>query len=775
MSDSESISEPPETVAGPAGDRPSHTLLVELARRWLVAHDAGNPLSVSELCRDHPELADQLRQVIEVLQYTSSDTTTFRPAATRLANAATHPGGPGGLPRRVGRFEVREYLGGGAFGWVYRAFDPTLRREVAVKVPRPERIETSADRERFLNEARAAATVRHPNVVPVYEVGEEAGTPFIVMGFVPGPTLAKVLADRRGPFPLPEAAAVVRTLALAVHAAHEKGVVHRDLKPGNVLLDTETGEYAVGDFGLARVPEPGDVRSSARGMVGTPGYMPPEQVRGESAAVGPRSDVYALGVILFELVAYRLPFTGRSVADVLAQVLVAPLPSACELSPDLPPEFDELCRRAMAKDPADRFASARELAEALVPFLAPAAATLPASAATPTVDYAIRKPLASVMRRRAGVAAALLVVAVAGYLAFVYSRTPAPRNPDGDPDGNGTRSDPNDQRPAFDPAAERRAAEWVLEHGGKVEVADAKTGGTRKVAEAAQLPAAFRVRRIELPDGAALTDAAELANLADLGELELGQCPNLTDAGFTVLARNPSLTKLVIEHAPRVTDAGVKNLENHQKLRGVYLTDTGMTAAGVASIATIAGLRELSFHGHTITDDWLAAAARAVWLEQLYTGYSIGRTGAGIGADGFVHLAKLKNVYLLDLDSAVVDLGALKGFPEMPSLTQLFLRRTAATDSDLAAVLAKNPGLRTLGLHDTRVTDAGMPAVARLPALEKLYLDGTAVGDEGLKLLAECQTLRWVRVHGTKVTPAGIAGFKKLLPDCRVIEDAREE
>ena len=301
-----------------------------------------------------------------------------------------------GVPARIGRFEVREVLGAGAFGRVYRGFDAELRRDVAIKVPKPEAL--SADfRERFLREARAAATIRHPNVCPVYEVGTDDGVPYIVMGFVPGRTLAQVIAHRRGPFPAKQAVGIVRRLALAVEAAHRQGVVHRDLKPGNVLVDKDRKDVMVTDFGLAKLLGDVDGASTLQGdVLGTPAYMAPEQARGEVERVGPLSDVYSLGVILYELLTGQTPFRG-TVSELLGQVLGVEPRSAAQVLPGLDPRLDAICRKAMAKDPARRFASARELATALGDVLrgadgasaaGPAAATEPTPA--PEVGYELQ-------------------------------------------------------------------------------------------------------------------------------------------------------------------------------------------------------------------------------------------------------------------------------------------------------------------------------------------------------------------------------------------------
>ena len=274
------------------------------------------------------------------------------------------------LPAMIGRFEIRAVLGEGAFGRVYRAFDPDLHRDVAIKIPKvpPGQVLSQEFRDRFLIEARAAATIHHPNVCPVYEVGTEDNVPYIVMHFVPGDTLAKILAARRQTgLSQQHAAAIVRKLALGVAAAHAKKVIHRDLKPQNIIWDEATREVLITDFGLARVG--GDNHMTATGAVmGTPLYMAPEQMAGDTARVGPPADVYALGVILYEHLVGQTPFHG-SFGEIMGQKLFRNYPPPAIARPGIDARLNELCMDALIPVPEQRTRSAKELAAALAEYL----------------------------------------------------------------------------------------------------------------------------------------------------------------------------------------------------------------------------------------------------------------------------------------------------------------------------------------------------------------------------------------------------------------------
>jgi serine/threonine protein kinase len=310
-----------------------------------------------------------------------SDETTPRPHDPHVAHRAPLPEG---TPAHIGRYDVLRLLGGGTFGRVYLAFDPEIERYVAIKTP----ILPPDSHREFLREARIVAQLHHPNICPVYDVGVHGGLPFIVMRYVSGGTLETVL--ERGLPPPTDALRITGQIAKGLNAAHARGVFHRDLKPANVLFDEEKREVLLADFGIARWTESGTVTTG--GIKGSPAYMAPEQwgPGGQFGDISARTDVYSLGVVLFRLLTGAMLFAGNATEQMFHHCFTAPRrPSA--VCPNLDTRLDELCLKALAKPPSDRYASMRKFADAIAGYLRSPARTDPVPQRSPATDDEVER------------------------------------------------------------------------------------------------------------------------------------------------------------------------------------------------------------------------------------------------------------------------------------------------------------------------------------------------------------------------------------------------
>jgi serine/threonine protein kinase len=267
-----------------------------------------------------------------------------------------------------GRYRIVKTLGEGAMGSVYLALDTQLQRKVALKIPKVNPREQSRFIERFMREARAAATLTHPNICPVFDVGEFDGVHFITMGYIQGHSLADFVNPDK-PQNERNIATVIRKIALALHEAHANGLVHRDVKPANIMIDHRS-EPIIMDFGLARhIDDEQDARLTRDGAIlGSPAYMSPEQIEAKAESIGPSCDIYALGVILYELITGQLPFQG-SVASIIGQILSREPEHPSKVRAGVSPRMAEIALKAMAKKSDQRFATMKEMAMALGEFL----------------------------------------------------------------------------------------------------------------------------------------------------------------------------------------------------------------------------------------------------------------------------------------------------------------------------------------------------------------------------------------------------------------------
>ncbi len=261
--------------------------------------------------------------------------------------------------QKIGRYEIKNEIGRGGMATVYRAYDPSFEREVAIKVLPREFLHDPQFHDRFKREIKTIAALEHPAIVPVYDVGEEDGVPYFVMRYMTGGSLANQI--ERGKFSLQDAARIIERLASALAYAHTKGIVHRDLKPDNILFDGN-GEPFISDFGVAKFSG-ASTNLTGSGIIGTPAYMSPEQAQGEK--IDNRSDIYGLGVIIFQMLSGQQPYKADTPMGVVVKHITDPIPEIHKITPNLPEETDAIIKTALAKDREKRYQTALELSRAM--------------------------------------------------------------------------------------------------------------------------------------------------------------------------------------------------------------------------------------------------------------------------------------------------------------------------------------------------------------------------------------------------------------------------
>jgi serine/threonine protein kinase/photosystem II stability/assembly factor-like uncharacterized protein len=362
---------------------------------YVVREDLGQRPDPAEWYARFPQWQERLQRLFQLHDRLDAGATADSVAAP-VAPASPDPGHgtpPGGGPARLGPYELLGEIGRGAMGVVYKARQRSLNRLVALKMLSAEPRPSAEDLARFRTEAEAVARLQHPHIVQIHDIGEQDGRPYLCLELVDGGSLARRLAG--SPLAPHQAAELVETLARAMHRAHQAGIVHRDLKPANVLL-TADGTPKITDFGLAKRldQEPGATQATQSGQIlGTPCYMAPEQALGQRKEIGPATDVYGLGAILYELLAGRPPFRGATLWQTLGQVVSEPPVPPSRLRPDVPPELERVCLTCLQKEPARRHASAEALADDLRRFRAgpPVPAETPGPE-RPEVRAALRRP-----------------------------------------------------------------------------------------------------------------------------------------------------------------------------------------------------------------------------------------------------------------------------------------------------------------------------------------------------------------------------------------------
>jgi Leucine-rich repeat (LRR) protein len=746
---------------------------------------------------------------------------------------AIHGGSAQDSPTVVGRFQIRSVLGSGAFGKVYRAVDPQLGREVALKVPQETAVQTDTERAQFLKEARAAATINHPNVCQIFEVGEHAGRPYIVMALVPGQSLDETLKARKEPLPERQAALIVRKVALALAAAHDKGIVHRDLKPANVMTDRERKDIIVMDFGLARGPKVKDARATQSGVVmGTPAYMSPEQARGDSKAVGPAGDIFSLGVILYELLTGTRPFTGTA-TEVIGQILHVEPPPPSQRRPGINARLEAACVKAMAKDPAQRFATMKEFAAAIDAYLRESTAARPvaetakvgrtrqeasqlgsvalASALGALADdqsqAAAEAPVtagAATRRRtprRVIVLVALFLVGGLAVLAGIifFTRSDAVEVTvelkDVDLADKSLRFFLDDEPVTAEKLAERmelRPGDYVLVVKRGNNIVKRKlltvTGGRSPGIQVTDITPPPREAKKLSPEEEDRTFAQWLLSIGASFTVSVDGGPARPVSKLVELPPGPfRVIQIFTAENQKVTDANSHHIVLWLKRTGAGVAEFHGNPIGdstVAQLIEVKTLKWVSLALTKVTDRSLELLAGRPDLQ------SIDLEAAAITDKGLAHLRRLTELGNLALFNTPVTDEGLKHLVGLKKLYCLNIGRTAVTADGLrqlkalpihslcisATAVRLNLGvlkefreLNSLGAEALSLTDADILRLVELKGLEKLSLQNNRVTDDGLQKLTALKKLKELNLNGDPVTEAGLARLRKGLPGCNVL------
>src|SRR5579863_1956875 len=408
-------------TTGPQSDRQER--LERVLADYLHSVEQGHPLDRAALLAAHADLADDLQAFFrnhDSMGRLAAPLKAAVDAPTMLGMSAIGLSPSSLTVRYFGDYELVDEIARGGMGVVYKARQVNLNRIVALKMILAGQLAHDSDVKRFYAEAEAAARLDHPGIVPIFEIGQHDGQHYFSMVFVEGESLAKKVID--GPMPPREAAEMVKKVAEAVEYAHQRGIIHRDLKPANVLLDGH-GQPKVTDFGLAKQTQ-GDSGLTGTGQIlGTPSYMPPEQAAGKTEEIGPTSDVYSLGAILYCLLTGRPPFQAASPMDTLLQVLDQEPVLLRQLNPQVPRDLETIALKCLAKNPLGRYTTAQALADDLTAFAENRAITARRASAPERLVRWFRRQKRSVVVAASAAAAALVIGVVALIALALYARS----------------------------------------------------------------------------------------------------------------------------------------------------------------------------------------------------------------------------------------------------------------------------------------------------------------------------------------------------------------
>lgn len=626
----------------------------EAIAEFLQAAEIGEAPDRSEFVRRHSGVRTMLESFFDAYDQMGVTTSTDARKASSFASG-----------QHLGRHHLVRPIGSGAFGTVWLGFDSQLKRPVAIKVPNLHRFSSQRQRDLFLAEARTVAQLEHPNIVPIYDVGEtDAGEIFLVSRFVAGNDLATETQIRK--FSFAETARCVADIAAALEYAHRRNVIHRDVKPSNILIDAVTRKPYITDFGLARSVD--DCQDES--VAGTPAYMSPEQVSGKPLDC--QSDVFSLGVVLFEMLCGERPFAGENAPALMKSILEDVPPSPRHVNPHVPDGLQTACLKSLSKPLDDRYSSSGELESDLRAFLDP-----PSDSTQET-----QRPTADITPKPGwlvpGIAVSgVLTLAVCGWLAVTMLTS--------EPVQNGTQPLPYLDRQNI---SDRRIAEQTIEMGGHIDVG--LDDNNYEVNTLASIPDGDISLLWVMFDNRQTIDNQffeRLRTLESLEGIDLFSC-SFSDAGFATLGEIESLRYV---HAPatRVTDAAAASLAALPRLRQLNLTSTKVTDETFRHFEGCDTLQILRLAGSHVTDEGLRYIGTFRNLQELNV------SSCRITDDGVKHLSSLSELRTIKLSDTETTGKLFEHLASCPLTRMVIPSCVDARDAE-RSFLADHPGCRII-------------------------------------------------------------------------------
>lgn len=704
----------------------------------------------------------------------------------------------------LGHYEVLTVLGQGGFGTVLKAFDEKLHRLVAIKVLSPAMAATSPPRKRFLREARSAAAIKHENIVAVHSV-EETPFPYIVMEFVDGITLQEKM-DGAGPLDPMEIASLGKQIARGLAAAHAAGLIHRDIKPGNILIQQGPEHLVkITDFGLARAADDASITRSGA-IIGTPLYMSPEQAKGGS--MDHRSDLFSLGNVLYTMASGRPAFRAPGTVSVLKRVAEDKQRPLTEIVADTPPWLVAIIDTLLEKDPEARFQTAREVADLLDAYYRE---MKKGSKIMPVFRFDRKKKQAvldsatpSIWPRAVAFGVGMIsLLGCAEWLGWTRFLSGQPNTDAGSGFSSGMAAtqevpkalsaDPDRELAGW--AVQQPAMDIVVQFEDGSPAINLKSGGT-----VPEKP--FHVASLVWTDAEKLTDSdlegmGKCVRLVEIRLVSPGfRFPEVTDLGLALLCsfgKDSKIQNLDFSGGafPKVTEKGIMCLNQIENLLGLGLK-LAPGQGGAFEKLQLPYLASFSLGGEGIPGDWSRGGAnRFPQVTQVWLGFPQ-------KLQNLQDLVRLKRINNLSFWGCELDDQMFSEIANLPDLTGLMINGNKGITSESWAKLRELKKLKTLNLLSVSMDAKTAEALGFLPALETLYLSHSDLTDEGLAGLGRSETLKELHLYANSkitnkglenlargkkleyievtqcpgITPIGILALEKALPKCKVFSES---